>query len=134
MALSPRVLGAVMAPSLSCSCGAGFEVEDTFAGQTIPCPDCAAALEVPPLRPPPPAPPPPPPAGGGGWRRPPRPPPQLRTSGFALASVVLALVGAFTVVGTALAAVLGVVALISIARRRDRLSGAGYAVLGIVLG
>ncbi len=37
-------------------------------------------------------------------------------------------------VGTAVAAVLGVVALASIARHRDRLSGAGYAVLGIVLG
>jgi hypothetical protein len=100
-----------MALSLSCPCGAGFEVEDTFAGQAIACPDCGAALQVPPSR-----------------------PPRLRTSGFALASVVLALVGAFTVVGTALAAVLGAVALVSIARHRDRLGGAGYAVLGIVLG
>jgi len=100
-----------MALSLSCSCGTAFEVEDTFAGQTIACPDCAAALKVPPLR-----------------------PPRLRTSGYALASVVLALVGAFTVVGTAAAAILGVIALVSIARHRDRLSGAGYAVLGIVLG
>jgi hypothetical protein len=100
-----------MALSLSCPCGAGFEVEDTFAGQAIACPDCGAALKVPPLR-----------------------PARLRTSGFALASVVLALVGAFTVVGTAVAAVLGAVALVSIARHRDRLGGAGYAVLGIVLG
>lgn len=100
-----------MALSLSCACGAAFEVEDTFAGQAIGCPDCGAGLKVPPLR-----------------------PPQLRTSGYALASVVLALVGAFTVVGTALAAVLGVVALADIARHRDRLSGAGYAVFGIVLG
>jgi hypothetical protein len=100
-----------MALSLSCSCRAAFEVEDTFAGQTIACPDCGAALKVPPLR-----------------------PPRLRTSGYAVASVVLALVGAFTIVGTALAAVLGFVALASIARHRDRLSGAGYAVLGIVLG
>jgi hypothetical protein len=100
-----------MALSLSCPCGAGFEVEDTFAGQAIACPDCGAALRVPPLR-----------------------PPRLRTSGLALASVVLALVGAFTVVGTALAAGLGAAALVSISRRRDRLGGAGYAVLGIVLG
>jgi hypothetical protein len=100
-----------MALSLSCPCGAGFEVEDTFAGQAIACPDCGAALKVPPLR-----------------------PPRLRTSGLALASVVLALVGAFTVVGTAVAAVLGAAALVSIARHRDRLGGAGYAVLGIVLG
>jgi hypothetical protein len=100
-----------MALSLSCPCGAAFEVEDTFAGQGIACPDCGAALRVPLPR-----------------------PPQLRTSGFAVASVVLALVGAFTVVGTAVAAVLGAVALASIARHRDRLSGAGFAVLGIVLG
>ncbi len=100
-----------MALSLSCPCGAAFEVEDTFAGQAIACPDCGAALKVPPLRP----------------RR-------LRTSGLALASIVLALVGAFTVVGTAVAAVLGACALVSIARHRDRLGGAAYAVLGIVLG
>jgi DNA-directed RNA polymerase subunit RPC12/RpoP len=100
-----------MALSLSCPCGAAFEVEDTFAGQGIACPDCGAALRVPLPR-----------------------PPQLRTSGFAVASVVLALVGAFTVVGTAAAAVLGAIALASIARHRDRLSGAGFAVLGIVLG
>jgi hypothetical protein len=97
--------------SLSCACGAAFDLEDTFAGQGVACPDCGAALKAPSLR-----------------------PPQLRTSGFAVASVVLALVGAFTVVGTAVAAVLGAVALASIARHRDRLSGAGYAVLGIVLG
>ena len=100
-----------MALSLSCACGAAFEVEDTFAGQSHRLPRLCPALKVPPLR-----------------------PPRLRTSGYALASVVLALVGAFTVVGTAVAAVLGVVALVSIARHRDRLSGAGYAVLGIVLG
>jgi hypothetical protein len=100
-----------MALSLSCSCGAAFELEDTFAGQAVACPECGAALKAPPLR-----------------------PPQLRTSGYAVASVVLALVGAFTVVGTAVAAVLGVIALASIARNRDRLSGAGFAVLGIVLG
>jgi hypothetical protein len=100
-----------MALSLSCSCGAAFEVEDTFAGQGIACPDCGAALRVPLPR-----------------------PAQLRTSGYAVASVVLALIGAFTVVGTAAAAVLGVVALVSIARHRDRVAGAGYAVLGIVLG
>jgi len=100
-----------MALSLSCCCGSAFEVEDTFAGQAIACPDCGVALKVPPLR-----------------------PPQLRTSGYAVASVVLALVGAFTVIGTAVAAAFGVVALVSIARHRDRVSGAGYAVLGIVLG
>jgi hypothetical protein len=100
-----------MALSLSCRCGAAFEVEDTFAGQAIACPDCGGSLKVPLLR-----------------------PPQRRTSGYALASVVLALVGAFTIIGTAVAAALGVAALVSIARHRDRLSGAGYAVLGIVLG
>src|SRR5262249_5641317 len=51
-----------------------------------------------------------------------------------LASIVLALVGAFTLVGTALATLLGVAALVGIGRRRQQLAGAGLAVFGIVMG
>src|SRR5579859_5391625 len=46
-----------MAISLTCSCGARLEIDDKFAGQAIPCPDCqqplntAAATPVPPDRP-----------------------------------------------------------------------------------
>jgi hypothetical protein len=48
-----------------------------------------------------------------------------------LASVLLGVTLAFTVVGTILAVILGCVGLISIARNRDRVTGAGYALFGI---
>jgi hypothetical protein len=100
-----------MALFLTCSCGSRFEVEDTFAGQAVTCPECQAAVKVP---------------------MPERVP--LRTSGYALASVVLALVGAFTLVGSAVAVLFGVCGLISISRNRGRLTGSAYAVFGIVAG
>jgi hypothetical protein len=100
-----------MSLSLHCSCGADFEVEDIFAGQAVACPECQASLRAPPL-----------------VRGP------LRTSGHAIASLVLALVGAFTVVGTLAAVCFGILALGNIRRHRDELSGAGLAVLGIVVG
>jgi hypothetical protein len=100
-----------MTLSLTCACGARLEIDDKFAGQPISCPDCQRALTAPPAA-----------------RAP------LRTSGFAVASFVLALVGAFTVVGTMLAVVLGALALMDIKRRRDRVTGRGYAVAGVVLG
>ncbi len=100
-----------MSLSLSCSCGARFEVEETFAGQTISCPECRQPVPAP-----------------LGGRSP------VRTSGFALASAVFALVLAFTGVGTLLAVLLGIVGLISIRRNRDRLAGTGYALFGIVWG
>jgi hypothetical protein len=86
-------------------------VEDALSGQEVSCPECQQPVKAP--------------AAG---RQPPR------TSGYALASVVLALTGAFTVVGTVAAVVLGGLALTSIARSRGRLSGAGFAVFGIVAG
>jgi hypothetical protein len=100
-----------MAVALKCSCGADFEVEDTFAGQSVGCPDCNATLRVPLLRPTP-----------------------TRTSHLAIASMVIALLGAFTIVGTVLATLLGIAGLMSIARNRNTLSGASYAVAGIVMG
>jgi hypothetical protein len=100
-----------MALSLTCACGARFEVEDTLAGQEVGCPECQQPLRAPALRQVP-----------------------LRTSGYALASTVLVLVGAFTVVGTILGVVLGAVALVSIARNRERVTGAGFALFGIVAG
>jgi hypothetical protein len=100
-----------MALSLSCPCGAAFEVEDTFAGQTVSCPECQASVKVPALH-----------------RGPPR------TSGLAVASLVLALVGAFTVVGTVAAVLCGLAALVSIGRSGGRRAGAGFAVFGLILG
>src|SRR4051812_13283476 len=58
---------ASMALSLTCACGARFEVEDTLAGQEVSCPECQQPLKAPALQ---------------------RVP--LRTSGFALASAQLA--------------------------------------------
>jgi hypothetical protein len=96
---------------LTCACGARFEVDDTLAGREVLCPECQQPLKAPALE----------------------RPPQV-TSGWALASVVLALVGAFTVIGTIAAALLGAIALVSIARNRQHVTGAGFAVFGICLG
>ena len=97
--------------SLTCDCGARFEVEDTLAGQSVSCPECQQPLKAP------------------AAQR-----PTVRTSGFALASFLLAVVGAFTVVGTLAAAVLGFIAVIQILRNRERLAGFGFAAGGIILG
>jgi hypothetical protein len=95
---------------LTCACGARFEVEDTMAGQEVACPECQQPVKVPA-----------------------RTTAAPRTSAYALASVVIALVGAFTP-ATLLAVALGAVALVHIARHRDRVTGTGFAVFGIVLG
>jgi hypothetical protein len=96
---------------LTCACGARFEVDDTLAGQDVLCPECQQPLKAPALD----------------------RPPQV-TSGWALASVVFALVGAFTVVGSLLAVFLGILGLRHAARQRQRVTGAGFAVCGICLG
>src|SRR5262245_10948275 len=96
--------------SLSCRCGAQFEVEETLAGQVVTCPECQRSLRAPSLR-----------------RGP------VYTSGLAIASLVLALVGAFTLVGTLAAIVSGLLAIIQISRHRDRLAGIGFAAFGITL-
>lgn len=100
-----------MALALTCVCGARFELDDTLAGQNVTCPECQQALKAPTLR------------------HLPR-----RTSGLALASVVLALVGAFTGIGSAVAVILGGMALAGIARQREQLAGVGLALFGIIAG
>src|SRR5437870_8377341 len=100
-----------MSTSLNCSCGARFEVEDACSGQIVACPGCQAPVQCPALD---------------------RVP--ARTSGLALASAILALIGAFTILFTILAVLLGACALLSIRRHRDRLAGSGYAAFGIVAG
>ena len=100
-----------MALSLTCDCGARFDVDEALAGQSVTCPECQAAVKAP------------------SAQR-----PVVRTSGFALASFLLAIVGAFTVVGTAAAVVLGLLAVFFILRDRERQAGLGFAVCGIVLG
>ncbi len=100
-----------MALSLICACGARFEVEDTLAGQDVACPECQQTLKAPALH-----------------------GPSRRTSDLALASDVLALIGAFTVIGTIAAVVLGTLGLIRIRRNSDRVAGAGFAIFGIAAG
>lgn len=96
---------------LTCACGARFEVEESLAGQEVLCPECQQPLQAP------------------AAARLPR-----VTSAWALASLLLALIGAFTVLGTVVAVLLGIIALVSIARHRDRVTGAAFAIFGICLG
>jgi hypothetical protein len=96
---------------ITCACGARLEIDETFAGKTVNCPDCQKGLSVP---------------------RPEKT--GLQTSGFALASIVLAVTGAFTLVGTLLAVLFGALALRDLARRPEEVTGRRYAVAGIVLG
>jgi hypothetical protein len=97
--------------SLTCDCGARFEVDDALAGQSVACPECQQPLKAPSLQ-----------------------RPTVRTSGFALASFLLAIVGAFTVVGTVAAVVLGLIAVVRILRDRERVAGLGFAGFGVGLG
>jgi hypothetical protein len=96
---------------LTCACGAHFEVADSLASLTVRCPECQRELRVP-----------------SGKRL------VRKTSGYALASAILSLVGLFTVVLTAAGVLCGIAGLVSIRRHRDRVTGTGYAVFGIVAG
>ncbi len=99
-----------MSLALTCDCGARFEVDDLQAGKDVPCPECREAVRAPQR------------AAG----------PQL--SFWALASVVLALVGAFTLVGSVAAVLAGLYALLAINHARGRLTGSGVALGAIVAG
>src|SRR5262245_31996081 len=100
-----------MSTVLTCACGARFEVDVYRAGQPIHCPECSQSLQV------------------VAYDKPPR-----RPSWLALTSLGLALLGAFTVVGSLAGAALGVASLLHLRRNRDRLAGAGFACAAIVLG
>ncbi len=100
-----------MSLTLTCRCGTRFEVDETFGGQEVTCPQCQSPVKAP--------------ATVRG---------AIHTCDFAIASLVLALVGAFTVVGTLAAVVLGFVSIVRIQRNRQRLAGMGYAISGIVFG
>ncbi len=99
--------------ALTCDCGVRFELDDNLAGTGVLCPECLQPLEAP--------------RGALSAGQP-------RTSSLALASIVLALIGAFTVAGTILAMFLGCTALLRIRASRGRLVGGGLAVAGIVAG
>lgn len=100
-----------MSISVLCACGARLYLDDLMAGQEVICPDCQEKVKAPAVK-----------------------QQQPRTSLLAVVSVVLALAGAFTVVGTVAAVLVGLAALVQIARHRDRLRGVGFALLGIIVG
>lgn len=100
-----------MTVSLICTCGARLRLEQVQPEQEIVCPECQEKLKVP--------------ASSQTSRR---------TSTLALLSVVLALVGAITVVGTVAAFLIGAIALLRILGARDRLAGVGFACLGMGMG
>jgi hypothetical protein len=100
-----------MSLSLSCACGARFEVEESLARQTVSCPECQKPVQA-----------------SSAARQP------LRTSGWAVAGTVCGLVLAFTGIGTVLAILFGILALLSISRNRAQVVGAGYAIFSIAWG
>jgi hypothetical protein len=100
-----------MALVLTCACGARFELDDGLAGLEVPCPECQVLVKAPDL-----------------------PAPHPRTSYWALASTVLALTGAFTVVGTVAAVGCGIIGLVVVLRQRQRVRGLGFALFGLVAG
>jgi len=100
-----------MTLSLTCSCGARLDIDDKFARQVIHCPDCNRSLNTSPPVPEPP-----------------------HTSGYALASFLLATTGAFTLLGTAAAIACGVLGLHHIRRAPVRVGGKRFAQAGIILG
>src|SRR5438034_434889 len=100
-----------MAIAVTCSCGARLEIDDKFVGQSIPCPDCHKPIVAePPV------------------------PPTTRTSGLAVLSLLLALVGAFTIVGTLAAMMCGAIAYRQLTRKRSTVGGFRIAQAGMILG
>jgi len=110
--------------SVTCQCGARLEIDDKFLGKEVPCPDCNRPLPTTPVAAPPVV-AAPPPLDLPDYRR---------TSGLAVLSLALALVGMFTIVGTIAAIVVGVLAVKEISARPTRLEGLSYARAGIVVG
>jgi hypothetical protein len=97
--------------TLTCDCGARFDLPDLLAGGVVACPECRQPLEAP---------------SAAAEGRP-------RTSYLALLSVVLALAGAFTLVGSAAAVVLAAWSLLGIRRHKGRLAGARLAAAALAL-
>lgn len=98
-----------MPTALSCDCGARFVADALAAATGVPCPECGTTCSI-------------------------TAPTAPRTSLFALLSLVLALMGVATFIGSLLAVASGLVALIRIGRHPDRLGGRAYAKTAVVLG
>ncbi len=123
-----------MSLTVACACGARFEVQDTYAGRLVECPECDQPVRA-------------------GWSA----GEPVRTSGLALASLVVALATGFLLVAglqalptlpkrgalpffvflTAIVApfisiLLAVLGYRSIANSEGQLSGRGYATAGLI--
>ncbi|MFO0968027.1 MAG: hypothetical protein U0793_20925 [Gemmataceae bacterium] len=98
--------------SLTCSCGAKLEIDDAFAGKTIPCPDCQKPLST----------------------APPLPQPDQPVSMLAVASLIVALVLLLVPLGGLVAAGLAYFALRRIDASAGALAGRGLAKAGMVVG
>lgn len=109
------------------------ESEAASAAPSVNGPSNASVPSAPPIRKPPPPPPPP------VWRPPPSLPVSTdpwtrpRTSGLAVASLVLGILWLFWL-GSIAAVILGHAANHQIRNSRSRLAGAGLATAGLVLG
>jgi hypothetical protein len=100
-----------MSLPLTCDCGARFDVDDLLAGKEVACPECGQAVAAP--------------ARAAAVRR---------LSLWAVASAVLVLIGAFTVIGTLAGVLVGLWALVVIRRQQGRLTGSRLALASIAGG
>jgi DNA-directed RNA polymerase subunit RPC12/RpoP len=99
-----------MALSITCQrCGVPIPIAERQLGGEVECPECRHTMAVDPR--------------GGDL---------VRTSGFALASMLFGLAAGFTFVGPVLALGLGLVAYRQIAVSAGSVTGRGYATVGIV--
>jgi hypothetical protein len=96
-----------MTLTLTCECGARFEVDEVWAGREVPCPDCGTKLRAPSLD-----------VEQIAIERP---------SWLALMAILLVVLGAFTLVGTLLGSLLALIALV---RRQPGANVAWVALLG----
>jgi hypothetical protein len=99
-----------MSIALTCDCGARYEVEDLFAGQEVSCPECQHRTRAPLVKDAP-----------------------RRTSLLALYSLVVAIVGAFTLVGSAAGALLALLAIARMNTGRVPRGGLGYVIAALVV-
>ncbi|MBY0232237.1 MAG: hypothetical protein K2W96_23405 [Gemmataceae bacterium] len=97
--------------ALTCDCGARFEIEDSYAGRDWPCPDCGAPVRAP--------------VKANASPRP---------SLLALLAAGLALAGAFTLVGSVAAAILGLVAWLQVRASKGQVAGGRIALAALAGG
>lgn len=103
--------------SVTCECGARLEIDEKFLGKEIPCPDCNRPLPTAvPVKPPPL-----------------ELPDNRRTSGLAVFSLAVGLVGLFTIIGSVAAIGTGLLAMRAI-RRAKNLEGLSLARAGVAVG